>query len=79
MRCRISVRMLTTMGDCAFATLRNVCASSAPVIGALFSAGRARPCAADDDVRSRREAMTSATANDEHGDQQHIENGGFAR
>ena len=31
--------MFTTIGCCAFATLRNVCASSAPVTGALFIGG----------------------------------------
>ena len=41
-RSRISVLMLTTIGDCAFATFRNVWASSAPVTGALFMAGTAR-------------------------------------
>ena len=64
MRCRISVRMLTTIGDSAFATFLNVCASSAPVIGALFIAGIVSDCADDEGVRSRRDAMTSATAND---------------
>ena len=61
----ISVRMLTTIGDCAFATLRNVCASSAPVTGALFIGGTARVCADDVGVRSSRDAITIPTASDE--------------
>ena len=57
--------MLTTIGDCALATLRNVCASSAPVTGALFIGGAARVCADDAGVRSSRDAITMPTASEE--------------
>src|SRR4249920_1582288 len=57
--------MLTTIGDCAFAILRNVCASSAPVIGALFIGGAATVWAEDCGVRSRRDARTTPTARPE--------------
>ena len=57
--------MLTTIGDCALATFRNVCASSAPVSGALFIGGAVKVCAEDCDAMSRRDAITSATANDD--------------
>ena len=60
----ISVRMLTTIGDCAFAMLRNVWASIGPPIGALFIVGTAIVCAEEAGVRSSRDAITSATAND---------------
>ena len=62
MRWRDSVLMFTTIGDCAFATFRNVCASSAPVTGALFVGGTVMVCAEDCGVRSSREATTMPTA-----------------
>jgi hypothetical protein len=55
--------MLTTIGDCALATLRNVCASSAPVTGALFIAGTASAWADDWGERSSCEAITIPAAN----------------
>ena len=57
--------MFTTIGDTAFATFLNVCASSAPVTGALFIGGAVNVCACDAGVRSRRDAITSPTAIDE--------------
>src|SRR5262245_44142065 len=57
--------MLTTIGDCALAILRNVCASRDPVIGALFIGGTVTVWADDCGVRSRREARTTPTARPE--------------
>ena len=64
MRAFISVLMLTTIGVWAFAMLRKVCASSAPVSGAEFIVGRAIDWAADCGARSSREARTIPTAID---------------
>ena len=58
----ISVRMFTTIGDCAFAMFRNVDASIGPVIGALFIGGTAIVWAEDTGVRPIREKMTVLTA-----------------
>jgi hypothetical protein len=57
--------MFTTIGCCAFATLRNVWASSAPVTGALFMGGAVSVWADDAGVRSSRDAMTMPTARDD--------------
>ena len=56
--------MLTTIGDCDFAMLRKVCASIAPVSGALFIGGTAIVWAEEDGVRSRRDAITMPTASE---------------
>jgi len=56
--------MLTTIGDCALATFRNVVASIAPLSGARSVAGIAIVCAEDAGVRSRREAMTMPTTSE---------------
>ena len=56
--------MLTTIGDCALAMLRNVVASTAPLSGALLVAGIAMVCAEDAGVRSSREAMTMPTTSE---------------
>ena len=56
--------MLTTIGDCIFAMLRNVVASMAPLSGALLVGGMARVCAEDAGVRSSREAMTIPTTSE---------------
>jgi len=56
--------MLTTIGACAFATLRKVSADSGPVSGALFIGGTAIVCAELAGVRSSRDAMTMPTAID---------------
>ena len=56
--------MLTTIGVAAFAMLRNVCASSGPVIGALFIGGTAIVCADEAGVRSSRDAITMPTASE---------------
>ena len=61
---RISVRMLTTIGDCAFAMFLNVNASIGPLIGELFIDGTLIVCADEDGVISKRDARTSATAKD---------------
>ena len=74
----ISVRMLTTIGCCALAMLRNVCASSAPVIGALFIGGTARVCADEAGVRSSRDAMTMPTASDATAISRRVEERGLA-
>ena len=60
----IVVRMLTTVGDAAFAMLRKVSTLSAPVTGALFIAGTAMVCAADEGARSSRDAMIIPTNRD---------------
>ena len=64
MRCRDSVRMLTTAGITVFAMSRNVVAVSGPVSGALFIGGAATVCADDSGDRPSRDAMTSAAAAD---------------
>ena len=56
--------MLTTMGDCAFAIVRKVVASTGPLSGALLVAGIASVCAEDAGDRSSREAMTMPTTSD---------------
>jgi hypothetical protein len=56
--------MLTTIGDCAFAIVRNVVASTGPPRGALLVDGIARVCADDVGERSSREAMTIPTTSD---------------
>ena len=56
--------MLTTIGDCALAMLRNVVASTGPLSGALLVAGIARVCADDVGERSSREAMTMPTTSE---------------
>ena len=63
-RCRCSVAMLTTIGVCAFAMLRNVVASTGPPrMGAVFTSGAATMLAAcEDGARSSREAMTMPMA-----------------
>ena len=64
MRWRDSVRMLTTVGICALAMLRNVVASIGPPSGVLFIAGIATIWADEAGVRSSREAITMPTASD---------------
>ena len=56
--------MLTTIGVCAAAIRRNVCASIVPVSGALFIGGSANDCAAEVGDRSSRDAITMPTAID---------------
>jgi hypothetical protein len=56
--------MFTTIGDIAFATLRKVCASIAPAMGALFIGGTASVCADEGGARSSRDAMTIPTASE---------------
>ena len=56
--------MLTTIGDCAFAMLRNVVASMEPAIGALLVAGMVMVCADDAGARPRREATTIPTTSE---------------
>jgi len=63
-RWRDSVRMLTTVGICCLAMVRNVVASIGPPSGVLFIAGIATIWADEAGVRSRREAMTIPTATD---------------
>ncbi len=63
-RCRDSVRMLTTIGDCALAMFRKVVASTGPLSGALLVDGIARVCADEVGDRSSREAMTMPTTSD---------------
>ena len=54
--------MFTTIGDCAFAMLRKVDASIAPVSGALFIGGTSIVCALDAGVRPSRDVITIVTA-----------------
>jgi hypothetical protein len=63
-RCLDSVRMLTTIGDCDFAIVRNVVASTGPLSGALLVDGIASVCADDVGDRSSREAITMPTTSD---------------
>ena len=53
--------MLTTIGVAIFATLRKVCASSAPVTGVLFIGGALIVCAEERGARSSRDAITMPT------------------
>ena len=64
MRCRDSVRMLTTAGDDSLAMSRKVEAVSAPVSGALFIGGAATVCALVAGDRSSREATIIPTSTD---------------
>jgi hypothetical protein len=57
--------MLTTIGDCVFATFLKVWASRVPVTGALFTGGSASVCADEGGDKSSREAMTIPTMADE--------------
>jgi len=53
--------MFTTIGVAVFATLRNVCASSGPVMGELFIGGTVMVCADERGARSSRDAITMPT------------------
>ena len=56
--------MLTTIGDCALAMLRNVVASTGPLSGALLVAGIASVCAEEVGDMPSREAMTIPTTSE---------------
>ena len=59
--------------------LRNVCASIAPVSGALFIGGTAIVvCAEDAGVRSKRDASTMPTASEATRNQERVEESGLA-
>jgi hypothetical protein len=76
-RCRDSVRMLTTIGDCDFAMLRNVVASTGPASGALLVAGIANVCAEDTGDRSEAGSDDHADHQRCHGDEDDVENRRF--
>jgi hypothetical protein len=59
-----SVRILTTIGVCALAIVRNVLASMVPTIGLLFMGGAVDVCADDDDDKSSRDVTTIPIAID---------------
>ncbi|PYR72088.1 MAG: hypothetical protein DMF86_24570 [Acidobacteria bacterium] len=56
--------MLTTAGATDLAIVRNVVASSAPVMGVLLVGGTDTVCAEEAGARSSREAITIPTATD---------------
>ena len=76
-RCRDSVRMLTTIGDCVFAMFRKVVASTGPLSGALLVAGIASVCADEvgDEVEPRGDDHPHHQRS--HGDQDDVEESRF--
>ncbi len=61
---RLIVWTLTTVGLCALAMLRNVCASIGPLSAAVFEAGTLTVCAEDAWGSPHCDAITMPTANE---------------